>query len=460
MARFSYCNVLSLQEDQPRCWRFHGGSGGQVTLASDRSGKLAGPVPRKWVAKSWTALWQPKLNLAWLPTGEAFLRVLQLPRCDRDEMEAMVEFQLERISPLPLAQMVWSFEVVPSKGTVPSDTQSVLVIIAARDLVEQHLGRLEGDGFLCDRLEVPFLHQLLATNVEGDGLWLYPQTQGANPFCLVAWWYAGALQTVSLIHLTSPERWGAELQEEIGKAAWAGELEGWLTGKPRWHLVADTPAAGAWQPILAPLAEGPVHVVAPRDPADLAALAARRAAREESHANLVPAEFTTRYEQQFVDRLWMRGLGAALVIYLVAVVTYFGWLETLRYQKNDLEKQIAALKPAYDKVQELRARIRVQEEQINLRYAALDALRATAECMPEGLTLDSFHFRQGREIALTGKVPPSQSDRVSDFVDRMNKFTIEGNLVFTNITGMSVRSVTPNESFWSFVAPLRNVTSP
>ena len=43
----------------------------------------------------------------------------------------------------------------------------------------------------------------------------------------------------------------------------------------------------------------------------------RRAARScatRLNTNLLPPEYTARYRQQFIDRLWMRGLGAVLMV--------------------------------------------------------------------------------------------------------------------------------------------------
>ncbi len=54
----------------------------------------------------------------------------------------------------------------------------------------------------------------------------------------------------------------------------------------------------------------------PLPPAELAARTARRAAAANQQSNLLPAEFSARYRQQFVDRLWLHGLAAALVVYL------------------------------------------------------------------------------------------------------------------------------------------------
>ena len=49
----------------------------------------------------------------------------------------MVELQLEKLSPLPVAQIVWTAEILPK---TPENLQPVIVVITARDLVEQFLG--------------------------------------------------------------------------------------------------------------------------------------------------------------------------------------------------------------------------------------------------------------------------------------------------------------------------------
>src|SRR6185295_7926912 len=187
------------------------------------------------VAKSWSTLWRPKLNIAWLPSDQVFLRVIQLPKSDRAELLSMVELQLEKLSPLPVGQIAWSLELIPHRGQTPTEMQTVAVIIMARNLVEEFLGGLEKQGYLADRLEVPILHEMITTPVEADGAWIYPRTVSGKTLCLVAWWYGGILRNLSLIHVTATDRLGSELGDILTKAAWAGELEGWLTSPPRWH---------------------------------------------------------------------------------------------------------------------------------------------------------------------------------------------------------------------------------
>ena len=64
-------------------------------------------------------LWQPRLNIAWLPTESVFFRVVQLPPSTFAETLAMVELQLEKLSPLPVGQMLWGLYVLPRRRTRP-----------------------------------------------------------------------------------------------------------------------------------------------------------------------------------------------------------------------------------------------------------------------------------------------------------------------------------------------------
>src|SRR5205823_11180769 len=163
--RLHSCNVLRVGPDARHLWQFATGNS-QVNVNAEQRLVPPTPLPGRLVNKDWRALWQKKLNVAWLPAVQVFLRVVHLPKCDPAELRSMVELQLEKLSPLPVNQIVWSFELVAQSA---GDLQTVIVTIAERNLVEDFLGKLESDGYLADRLDLPFVHQLLATAIDGDG---------------------------------------------------------------------------------------------------------------------------------------------------------------------------------------------------------------------------------------------------------------------------------------------------
>jgi ABC-type methionine transport system permease subunit len=123
--RWQTCNILEPGLDKRRLWSFVAGKSG-FTLVQQQNVAIKDPLPVKEVGRDWKNLLQPKLNIAWLPTGQVFLRVLQLPVGELDEMMSMVELQLEKISPIPVTQIVWTAEVLPQKK---DNLQTVVVVI-------------------------------------------------------------------------------------------------------------------------------------------------------------------------------------------------------------------------------------------------------------------------------------------------------------------------------------------
>jgi len=410
------CNVVQVGEFGRQLWHF-GARGG--TFALNREHKIQGPerLPASLVARDWRTLFQRKLNIAWLPPEHVFLRVAQLPLSDFNETVAMVELQLEKLSPIPVTQIAWSLQILPK----PRDNQqTVIVIIAARNVVEEFLGQLEGQGFLADRLDVPALDQLQATPISADGAWIYPSLVGGAYTALAAWWYGGVLRNVDLLHLPATQR-AAGLKEQAMQMAWAGELEGWLTSNPRWHLVTDPVTAADWEPALREGLGEPVEVITPVAATPLAALTAIRATRFELQANLLPPEFAYRYQQQFVDRLWMGGVGLLLGLYILGVAVYGVAVGYLTVQTRGIESQVVDLGLAHTNALQLKARFGVLSDRQDLKYASLDCWRVLAELLPEDVTLDGYNFTEGKKLSLNGTAPADQAQQLLAFEKAMRK---------------------------------------
>lgn len=415
--RWSLCNVLHLRADSGRVWQFDAG-GKEFRLNREHAAQPGEALPPALVGKSWSSLYQPRLNVAWLPPEHVFIRVAQFPLSSPEETRAMVDLQLEKLSPIPVTQAVWTMQVLPHST---DNMQTIVVTIVPRSAVEEFLGRLEGQSYLADRLEVPMLDQLEATEVRGNGAWIYPEARGGGNSALVAWWYGGVLQNVDFVTLSADANRAVGLKDQLIQMAWAGELEGWLTSPPAWHLVADEATAKAWEP---PLREGldqPIEVIEPVSGAELASRTARRAARSDPNNNLLPAEFAVRYRQQFVDRLWMRGLGAVLALYVVGLIVYFIAVAFLGMQTRKEEQKVMANSLSYTNALRTRDLYAVLKERQDLKFAALDCWEAVAETIPEGLTLDSLIFSDGRRVLLSGTGPPGDFASINNFYGEIRK---------------------------------------
>ena len=419
------CNVLQTGAESKRLWQFDARGTG-FALNREQTSPAGEPLPASIVAKNWRSLYQRKLNIAWLPPEHVFLRVAQFPQSDFEETLAMVELQLEKLSPMPVAQIVWSLEILPHAA---DNLQTVILMIVSRGVVEEFLGQLEGQGYLADRLELPLLAQLQATTISENGVWIYPEAAGGKNIALAAWWYGGVLRNLDLISLPAADR-PARVKEQLLQTAWAGELEGWLTSRPRWHLVAAASAVAEWEPALRAGFEEPVELIAPLPASQVAALTATHAAQAELLGNLLPAEFSTRYHQQFVDRLWMRGLGAVVALYIVGVLIYGVAVGFATYQTRQVEQRVVELGPTYTNALLLKARSQVLKDRQELKYAALDCWNITARLMADNLTLDSFNFSEGKRLTLSGSAPADQVKALIDFEAAMRKADLNGQVFF------------------------------
>ena len=455
MARWTTCNILHLAPDAKRLWQLDAKGKGFVPTREHRIPHTEA-LPSNLVAKSWGNLWKPKLNMAWLPSESVFLRVVELPAASLEETTSMVELQLEKLSPIPVTQVVWTMHVLgthqsPAKadGTVES-LQSVIVVIASRSVVEEFLGRLERDGFQADRLEVPMLDQLEAVQPKSDSVWLFPLTLGGQNAALVAWWFGGAWRNLSFVTLPPAGDRALELKNQLGLLAMSGEVEGWLAEKHEWHLVADPVNAAEWEQLLRTGLNEPVQVTAPPSAQELAGRSATRAAAAAATVNLQPAEYAERYRENFKDRLYLHGLGYFGLIYAIALVIYFAAAGWEGYRASAVEGQVAAISNDYTNAVQLKARLGVLEQRAQLKFAGLDCWKWVAEEIPASITLQRFSFSDGQKLTLSGTAPQDKINELFDFNTALKKKKVNGQLVFDQNQGDSVNPrLTGNTEYWN-----------
>ena len=428
--RWQSANVLQLGHEFRKLWGFNSSKRGFV-LSQENSIPESDPLPAKLVAKDWKSLFQPRLNIAWLPVDQAFLRVIQLPVGNFDETLQMVEFQLEKLSPLPVTQICWSIHIFPHHV---ENLQTIIITIVGRDLVQEYLGRLEGQGFLADRLEFPMVDQLQATPITGDGAWIYPGPDSGKFIALVAWWYGGVLRNLALLHVPAVDSRNALFQEQINQMTWAGELEGWLAGSPQWHLVADEATAANWLPLFQAATGQSPEVIRPLVDSDPG-----RAHRQPRCAGQSQVQYPARrvfhavspaIRGQPVDarrRLrhhWLSGRRDDLYGHRQRAETC---------APTGVERDMRNLSGQYTNVLKLKAKVQILEDRQALKNAALDSWKITAELLPEGVTIQSLELKNGKSFSLFGNAPRDAVGAVNDFNDAMRKATLGSRPFFSKM---------------------------
>lgn len=428
--RWTSCNVIAPSGEGRTLWHFSR-KGEAAALDSETAVPAGGSAPAALVQKTLRQVWQPRLNIAWLPADKVFLRVVELPPGEAQEIPALLEFQIERLTPIPANQAVWTFEIV-SIG--PGQPTVVILMVADRAAVEQQLEALQGAGYRADRLELACLRELLAQKPPTDGVVLVGEVGAGQVSCLSAWWSEGRLRHVAMARLADAPQAGERLVDALRRTAWAAEVEGWRPSNLAVRLLADPALATRLAPPLQGFAAGPVDVRNRLAPGALAAVTAVASAQ----ANLVPPDLRVRYRQEFVDRLWMRALGAVALVYLFGVLGYLAWLSLLDYQKGRVDHQIALQSASFAQAQQLKARAEILQEQVNLKFAALDCWKAAAEALPESLTLNTITFQRGKKLGLMGSVPLDLQGKVTEYNEALTKASVGGRPLFSKVTTKSI----------------------
>jgi hypothetical protein len=267
------------------------------------------------------------------------------------------------------------------------------------------------------------------------------------------------LRNVSFVLLTAAGDRGANLKKQLAQLVWSGELEGWLTARPKWHLVAEGAAATEWETLLKQAQDEPVSVSPPLTPADLASRTARRVAQAGTHpaAALLPAEFSDRYREQFRDRLWLHGLYAAGIVYLIFVAFYFSMAALAEHKQGMVEGQVRGLSMQYTNAMQLQARYALLQQRQSLKFAALDCWKLVADNLPEGITLQRFGFGNGETLTLNGTTSQDQIQSLYHFSSAMQSSKMPDGHPMFKLTGgepLAWRQYQNNVT-WSFSLQLQ-----
>lgn len=171
-------------------------------------------------------------------------------------------------------------------------------------------------------------------------------------------------------------------------------------------------------------------------------------------ATVLPPETQTRQRQQFVDRLWIQGLGAVGMAYLIGVVIYLGLLNWQKWELENLQVDNSGLALQYTNTLGHEAKKEILEEQVALRYAALDSWKMAIEKLPASLSLSTINFVKGRSLRLDGVVSSEAQPEVVNFGNELRKITLTNGVALFSAVKPGPIAVRGNSASWSIEAEL------
>jgi hypothetical protein len=115
----------------------------------------------------------------------------------------------------------------------------------------------------------------------------------------------------------------------------------------------------------------------------------------------------------------------------------------------------------YTNTLQLKAQVAVLEEQVALRYAALEAWQAVVKNLPSNLTLTQLDFQKGRTLQLSGTVETESISAVTQFNSDLIKSQLDNQPLFARVKPAQINSKPGNTvANWTFDAELRRSDTP
>jgi hypothetical protein len=170
----------------------------------------------------------------------------------------------------------------------------------------------------------------------------------------------------------------------------------------------------------------------------------------------LPPDFTARYKQKFVDHLWMRTLGAIVVLYVIGVLFYLGGVQYTGYKLSSVQDELATLGPTYTNTVQIREKLKVLQDTLELQYAALESYLSVAKTLPPELTLNNINFERGRKVTFFGTAGSEDRGKVLEFNAALIDYEARGQRLFSKVNPPNSQ-VQPGQATlnWNFSCDLK-----
>jgi hypothetical protein len=392
----------------------------------------APPAPAQVLSELKPEIGKGRIRIATaVDSQEVFCKHLSLPSSNPAEIAEMLSLQIEKWSPLPMEEVVWSHEVL---GT-DANGADVLVVFGRKDRLIDRAAQF-GEDFIPDLIDVDLMvlyralrnrkvfegknHTALVAIDPGARAAKCMLLKGATPlliehppvdlldpsvlsralshFLLGAEASVGARQ-LDEIFLLVPDDIRASVSNELG-------LELRVPVTPLERTPDLTPAAG---------------------------LSQRAARNGAAQVNLLPVDFVEK-QQKRLFRQQARRVGlivaAVYMVVLLIVAAAFGWK---KFSIARIESRLASDNPGYQKALKLQAEVQFLQQKLVDPRSALETLRVVSEGMNEQLSLNHFGYKQGATLELRGVSQSAQE--VFKFIDTLQKSGL-----FSQVRAGNIRS--------------------
>ncbi|MSR64853.1 MAG: hypothetical protein EXS18_03630 [Verrucomicrobiae bacterium] len=390
----------------------------QSVAGADPNGPPALPKPSDWLTQLRPQIGRGRFRLATaVDSREVFCKRVSLPAANPDEVRQMLSLQIEKWSPLPMEEIVWSYEIL---GTEGGNSDVLLVVGTKENLI--HRAAEFGDEFMPDLIDVDLMVLWRALRTKklfvGKGhcavLWIDLHSKTVKCMLLKA------STPLVIEHLFIDESNPAAFSHELSVFLLGAEAnygiqqieETFLFGSDEASMVLGHQAAAEFGIKVTPL-------TLTEDLSAATGLARRALENGETQVNLLPVDFVQRQQKKLFRQQARRVGFVVLAIYIVVLVLFTGVLAWRKFSIKRIDSELGTTKAEFDKARLLQAEVRFLDQKLDDRRSALEVLRVVTESMTEQLYLMNFAYKQQQSLDLRG-VALNAPD-VYTFIDKLQK---------------------------------------
>ena len=342
---------------------------------------------------------------------DVLCQTLRLPTTDTGELKQMLDLQIDSLTPLPVEEVVYSFEPLETTAT---ETR-ILLAVARKTTINDRVAALEAVGWppvIVSVDTVAIYRELLRQGrlPTDDRLHTLVIVSPAAANFIV--FTGGNLLTVRSVLLGDKEF----IQDELTRTLIAAEVE-------RPGAAAGQTIFAIWdeslRPRVAELAAGAevapeVWVLNPVRDIGL------ESARAGFHLlNLLPDEWGERRRKARFRSLAVRGLIGLAAVYVVALVTFLTMLGIKKAQIRRVERELSQLQSQFTNAQELHKTLLAMQQRLDRERSALEVLREVSQLMPENVKLTGFTFKRDDKVTLRGQA--QAAGFANEYIGRLEK---------------------------------------
>lgn len=332
---------------------------------------------------------------------DVICQILRLPATDTAELKQMLDLQIDNINPLPLEEVVYSFEPLEAAD---GQTQ-VLVAIARKAKVNERVEALEAAGLQPEIVSVDALavfHALARRN-------LLAQDDRLNVLVILGLVSAEVIVYSRVVPLAVRSLvLGVEgesiLREELQRTFVATEA-----GQPQRMIGGVTFLAPgeALQAVAKKVANGlktqASFLSNGTVPSAGLSLCLQYTTGEAGRLNLLPDEWRQKRRIKALRQRLIRGGIAVGIVYVLALTVFLTLLAVKSAQLNRVGREIKSRQADFAAARQTQGELIAMRNQLDTKFSALEVLREITLRMPKEMQLNSFAFKKDSTVSLKGQ---------------------------------------------------------